>query len=215
MAPDVVEALVKTIELKDLSTAAHTWRVVLYTRALAERFGVEPARLERLTIGAALHDIGKLDIPDEVLQKPGRLSEAEFDIIKQHPRLGYERLVRMGEMDGTILDLVRWHHERVDGKGYPDGLKGDQIPTPARYFSVIDSFDALTSYRPYRCEVGPEAAERAIDELRAGIDTRYCGECVDAFVDLYRRGELRWILEYYNDRADRPAFSPANASRRP
>lgn len=209
MAPDIVEALVKTIELKDLSTAAHTWRVVLYTRALAERFGVEPPRLGQFTTGAALHDIGKLDIPDEVLRKPGPLSEAEFRIIQQHPRLGYERLVRMGVTDRTILDLVRSHHERVDGRGYPDGLSGDQIPEPARYFAVIDAFDALTSHRPYRSQVGPEAAERAIDELNAGIGTRYCAECVGAFVDLYRKGELRWILDYYNDRADGPAFSPS------
>jgi HD-GYP domain-containing protein (c-di-GMP phosphodiesterase class II) len=214
VAPDIVEALVKTIELKDLSTASHTWRVVLYTRALAERFGVDQARLEKLTIGAALHDIGKLDIPDEVLQKPGKLTDAEFEIIKQHPRLGYDRLVRMGETDPTVLDLVRHHHERIDGKGYPDGLAGEAIPVPARYFAVIDSFDALTSVRPYRAEVGPTAAERAIEELTAGIGTRYSGECVEAFVDLYRRGELRWILDYYNDQNNVP-YAPAGPTPRP
>jgi HD-GYP domain-containing protein (c-di-GMP phosphodiesterase class II) len=214
VAPEIVEALVKTIELKDLSTASHTWRVVLYTRALAERFGVEPERLERLTIGAALHDIGKLDIPDAILQKPGKLTDDEFDVIKQHPSLGFDRLVRMGETDPVILGLVRSHHERNDGLGYPDGLAGDAIPVAARYFSVIDSFDALTSLRPYRADVGADAAERAIDELTRGIGTRYCGECVEAFVDLYRRGELNWIRDYYNDRAAQP-FAVTNLKKQP
>ncbi len=194
-----------------MSTASHTWRVVLYTRALAERFGVQGPRLDMMTTGAALHDIGKLDIPDEVLRKPGRLDEAEFEIIKQHPRLGHERLVRMGVTDPTILNLVRSHHERVDGLGYPDGLKGEQVPEPARFFSVIDAFDAMTSLRPYRSDVGPEAAERAIDKLRAGIGTRFFGDCVEAFIDLYRRGELRWILDYFNDRVDAPSYSPVSA----
>ena len=220
MPPEIVEALVKTIEIKDLSSAAHTWRVVLYTRALAEQFGLDATRLHSVTVGAALHDIGKIDIPDAILQKPGRLSDDEFEIIKRHPVIGYDRLVDMGETDPIVLNLVRHHHERVDGKGYPDGLLSEAIPPGARYFAVIDTFDALTSVRPYRSEVGPAAAERALEELHAGIGSRYCSDCVDAFITLYRRGALGWIMEYYNDShcalpfTPDPSDLPGRASRR-
>ncbi|MDX2114167.1 MAG: HD-GYP domain-containing protein [Planctomycetota bacterium] len=207
MSPDIVEALVKTIELKDQSTAAHTWRVVLYARALAERAGMKPEFIARLTTGAALHDVGKIDIPDNILQKPGKLTDEEFEVIKSHTVVGHERLRRMGEDDPILLDLVRHHHERVDGKGYPDGLRGDQIPVVARYFAVIDTFDALTSVRPYRREVGIEAAEKAIIELKNGVETRYDPAAVEIFVDLYRQGELDWILSYFNDGSDVPAVT--------
>lgn len=202
MSPDIVEALVKTIELKDQSTAAHTWRVVFYTRAMAEAAGMAPEMIQRLTIGAALHDVGKIEIPDEILQKPGKLTDAEFEVIKTHPSLGHERLLRMGEEDPLLLDLVRHHHERWDGLGYPDRLKGEQIPVVAKYFAVIDTFDALTSVRPYRREVGEEAAEKALIELAAGVGSRYAGDAVDMFSFLYRRGDLEWILHYYNDRSE-------------
>lgn len=199
MSPDIVEALVKTIELKDQSTAAHTWRVVLYSRALAEKAGMARDFIARLTVGAALHDVGKIDIPDEILQKPGKLTEEEFAIIQQHPALGYDRLKRMGEDDAILLDLVRHHHERVDGKGYPDRLTGDSIPVVAKYFAVIDTFDALTSFRPYRKEVGEAAAEKALIELNDCIGTRYDKAAVELFTDLYREGALEWILHYFND----------------
>jgi HD-GYP domain-containing protein (c-di-GMP phosphodiesterase class II) len=213
VAPDLVEALVKTIELKDLSTAAHTWRVVLYTRALAEAFDIPHDRIATLTMAAALHDLGKLDIPDEVLRKPGRLTDAEFEIIKTHPALGHERLRRMDETEPVVLDLVRHHHERIDGTGYPDRLAGEAIPVSARYFAVIDSFDAMTSLRPYRTQVGPAAAERAVEELHAGIGTRYDAESVAAFDRLYRGGELGWILEYFNDTTCAVPFCPVSAEK--
>jgi HD-GYP domain-containing protein (c-di-GMP phosphodiesterase class II) len=197
--PDIVQALVKAIELKDLSTAAHTWRVVLYTRALAEEFGVDHESIARLTTGAALHDLGKIDLPDEVLQKPGPLTESEYAMVKRHPALGHARLRDMGETDPLILDLVKHHHERWDGKGYPDAMQGERIALPARFFSVIDSFDAMTSIRPYRRHVGESAAERAIEELRANRGERYWPEAVDAFASLHASGRLDWILGHFND----------------
>lgn len=199
MSPDIVEALVKTIELKDQSTAAHTWRVVLYARALAEKAGMPREFIGRLTVGAALHDVGKIDIPDNILQKPGKLTDEEFKIIQSHTSLGHERLKRMGEDDPVVLELVRHHHERIDGKGYPDGLAGDAIPVVAKYFAVIDTFDALTSFRPYRKEVGEAAAEKALIELNDCIGTRYDKAAVEIFTDLYREGALEWILHYFND----------------
>lgn len=217
MSPDIVQALVKTIELKDRSTAAHTWRVVLYSRAMAEEAGLDHAAVERLSNAAALHDVGKIDIPDGVLQKPGRLTEEEYAVVKTHAALGHERLVRMGETDAVMLELARHHHERWDGKGYPDGLAGEAIAPAARIFAVIDSFDAMTSVRPYRSDVGPEAAERALLELKQGSGTRYWPAAVGMFESLYRSGKLSWILEYFNDSCTReyvPGQAPVAAQGR-
>ncbi len=212
MTPAAIHALVKDLEHKDGPTAAHTWRVVLYTRALAEAFGLDAPLIERLTIAAAVHDVGKLDVPDAILKKPAPLTDAEWRIMKQHTVWGEKRLRGLGVNDPLVLDLVRSHHERVDGSGYPDGLIGAQISDGARYFAVIDSFDAMTSVRPYRAEIGPAAADRAIEQLLAERGTRYCGECVAAFASLYRDGRLGWILEYFNDRCELPAFGLAQAA---
>ena len=207
MDPQAVHSLVKAIELKDLSTAAHTWRVVLYTRAIAEEFGTDHDSVARLTTGAALHDLGKIDLPDEILQKPGPLTPEEFELVKTHAALGHASLKRLEETDPLILDLVRHHHERWDGQGYPDRLAGDRIAIAARYFSVIDSFDAMTSIRPYRKEVGKAAADRAIAELEESRGTRYWPDAVDAFARLYRTGKLNWIRHHFNDKQTAVAYS--------
>lgn len=199
MDNNTLQSLLKQIEVKDGSTAAHTWRVVLYTRMLAEKLGVSDDILRRVTHAAAVHDLGKLDVPDGILKKPGKLTEAEFEVIKTHPMRGHARLVGLGESDPIVLNFVRHHHERIDGKGYPDGLKGEAIPPGARYFAVVDTFDALTSHRPYRHEIGPEAAAKAIEELNAGIGSRYCPDCVSAFSDLYAADQLGWVMQHYND----------------
>lgn len=206
-APDIIAALVGVLEAKDVSTAAHTWRVVLYTRALSEAFGLDHDTVDRLSFAAALHDVGKIDIPEAVLLKPGPLDAAEFDVMRRHTTLGHERLLRMGEDDPLALTLVRSHHERWDGKGYPDSLAREDIPRPARFFAVVDSFDAMTSFRPYRSLVGPEAARRAVVELEAGMGSRYDTEAVRAFTDLYRTGSLAWILEYFNDSCPMPDYA--------
>lgn len=209
----LLQSLLGQIEQKDGSTAAHTWRVVLYTRMLAEKLGVGKDILHRVTHAAAMHDLGKLDVPDEILKKPGRLTDAEFEIIKTHPGRGHARLIDLGENDPIVLNFVRHHHERIDGKGYPDGLKGDAIPPGARYFAVIDTFDALTSHRPYRHDVGADAAARAIEEINAGVGSRYCGDCVQAFTDLFRAGSLGWVLEHYNDNACTESYGGTDSVR--
>jgi putative nucleotidyltransferase with HDIG domain len=207
LPPDIIQALVRTIEIKDASTAAHTWRVVLYARAMAERLGLDAQMIRRVTYGASLHDLGKIDVPDGILTKPGRLTEEEFEIMKTHTTLGHDRLVRMGETDPVVLNLVRHHHERWDGAGYPDGLAGNDIPLSARLFSVIDTFDALTSFRPYRQEVGEEAAERAIGAIRSGSGSRYWPDAVELFARMHDGGELNWILHHYNDEAPVSEYS--------
>jgi energy-coupling factor transport system substrate-specific component len=206
MHPEDVQALVTAIELKDQSTAAHTWRVIFYTRAMAEALGVSADELERVTTAAALHDVGKIDIPDEILQKPGKLTDEEFEVIKSHSARGHARLVALGVDDPIILNFVRHHHERWDGLGYPDRLAGDAIPVGPRFFGVIDTFDALTSIRPYRREIGPEAARKAIEELRSCAGTRYWADAVEAFAGMYERGGLDWILSYFNDEAQLPGL---------
>lgn len=209
MNPAIVTDLVRQIEAKDLSTAAHTWRVVLYTRALLEHFGVDRELIALVTQAAALHDIGKLDIPDHILQKPGRLTDEEFEIIKLHPVTGDARMIQLDVTEEPILNLVRYHHERWDGLGYPFQLKGEDIPLGPRVFAVIDSFDAMTSVRPYRRDLGEDAAERALVELQAGMGTRYWPDAVEAFTGLYRTRKLDHILHYFNDRVPLPAFEQA------
>lgn len=201
MDPQILQALLSALELKDVATAAHTWRVTLYTRALAERFDTDADTLRRLTYAAALHDVGKIDIPESILRKPGPLTHAEFEVIKTHPVRGHERLLVMGVEDEILLDLVRHHHERWDGQGYPDGLAGEAIPMGARFFTVIDTFDALTSFRSYRQDVGEDAAERAIEILQAESGRRYWPEAVTEFVALQRTGNIDWIRNHFNDEA--------------
>lgn len=201
LSSDIIQAFVRAIELKDACTAAHTWRVVLYSRAMAERLGFDRDHLARMSDAAAMHDVGKIDIPDGILSKPGSLTDAEFEIIKSHTTLGHERLIEMGVTDETMLELVRHHHERWDGTGYPDQLKAEQITVDARIFSVIDTFDALTSFRPYRKDVGEKAAERAIKIIEKGAGTQFWPIAVEQFVELYRSDQLGWILHHFNDQA--------------
>ncbi len=198
-APEEAWPLIKVVETKDMATAAHTWRVVLYARALSEALGLDEARIERVSVGAALHDVGKIDVPDAILKKPGRLTDDEFAEIRNHTVYGYDRLRRMGIEDPVVLNLVRWHHERLDGSGYPDGLKDQDIPPGPRYFAVVDTFDAMTSVRPYRREVGEAAAEKALAELRDKAGSWYCAQAVETFESLYRSGAITWILHYFND----------------
>jgi HD-GYP domain-containing protein (c-di-GMP phosphodiesterase class II) len=199
-------SLVRALERKDSVTAAHTWRVTLYTRALAEADGADRDTIDRLTVGAALHDIGKLDIPDRVLLKPGPLTDDEFALMRRHPVLGHDRLLRLGVDDELVLALVRSHHERLDGGGYPDGLAGTAIPRAAAYFAVVDSFDAMTSVRPYRLEISDNAAGRAIFELRALAGSQYCPQSVELFVTLHDGGGLDWIMRHFNDSCPVPDF---------
>jgi len=206
MNPETVRDLVTRIERKDLSTAAHTWRVVLYTRALMEAIDPDDEHIRLGVHGAALHDVGKLEIPDEILQKPDRLTDEEFEIIKIHPVTGYARMIGLGVEDEPILDLIRYHHERWDGQGYPYGLAGRDIPRGARLFSVIDAFDAMTTVRPYRDAMGEEALSFALGELTDGSGSRYDPEAVDAFVSLIRSGSLDFIRAHFNDRVPVPAY---------
>ncbi|TVQ32682.1 MAG: HD domain-containing protein [Phycisphaeraceae bacterium] len=207
MEPERIQAIISQIERKDMTTAAHTWRVALYARVMAEDAGLERNDIDRITLGAALHDIGKLDVPGEILRKPGPLTDAEFAIVREHPANGHRRLLELGVDDEIVLDLVRHHHERWDGLGYPDGLAGEQIALGPRYFAVIDAFDAMTSARPYRTRIDGQAGELAMRELKTGAGDRYWPQAVEAFCDLRVSGRFDWIIEHFSDEQALPAFS--------
>lgn len=144
-----IKAMAKVLEYRDLETAGHSARVIELCAQLASLLGFNEQEIKHLQQGALLHDIGKLAIPDNILLKPGKLTKEEFKIIQKHPEYGKEFLMEISFLEPAI-PIVYSHHECWDGNGYPDGLKGEQIPLPARIFSIIDNWDALTSDRPYR-----------------------------------------------------------------
>jgi len=144
-----IKAMAKVLEYRDLETAGHSSRVVKLCTQLAIILGCNEKEVEHIQRGALLHDIGKLAIPDDILLKPGKLTEKEFKIMQKHPEYGREFLKGISFLEPTV-PIVYSHHERWDGNGYPDGLKEEQIPLSARIFSVVDNWDALNSDRPYR-----------------------------------------------------------------
>jgi HD-GYP domain-containing protein (c-di-GMP phosphodiesterase class II) len=164
--------LVGTLALRDIETAQHSYRVRAYARALA--LCVDPLILDDLTVelGFLLHDVGKLALPDQILQKPGQLNAAELATMRTHPRLGAE-IVSGILPAGQALAVVRSHHERWDGRGYPDGLRGEAIPLAARIFAVADTLDAISSNRPYRqARTWAEAVQIVRTESGAQFDPR-------------------------------------------
>jgi len=159
----ILEALVEGLEARDQYTAGHSRRVSQYSVWIGERIGLTGPELERLRIGALLHDIGKIGIPDAVLLKDGRLTDEEFSTIKKHPEIGVRILERIGAF-GEYLGAVGLHHENHDGSGYPKGLRGEEIPVEARIVHVADAYDAMTSNRPYRNRMPEEKVRRIIRE---------------------------------------------------
>ncbi|WP_029231804.1 HD domain-containing phosphohydrolase [Butyrivibrio sp. VCB2006] len=145
----VVESLADAIDAKDNYTNGHSGRVALYSKEIAARLGYDEKRQEKIFMMGLLHDVGKIGIPDEVINKPGRLTAEEFACIKKHPGIGGKILGNIKEMP-ELAAGAKWHHERYDGSGYPQGLAGDDIPEEARIIAVADAYDAMTSNRSYR-----------------------------------------------------------------
>lgn len=174
-----MKSLAQVIEAKDLTTRGHLDRTQTYGLALARRIDPALATAE-LGYGFFLHDIGKVGIPEHILCKRGPLSEDEWDVMRTHPVVGAQIVAPITFL-GEAVDLVRHHHERFDGDGYPDGLRGEEIPLPARVFAVADSFDAMTSDRPYRGAMG---IERALLEIEGGAGTQFDPDVVHVFVEM-------------------------------
>lgn len=155
----IMETLVHTIEAKDEYTKGHSTRVAEYSRMLAAKMGMSEEEQMSIYFMGTLHDIGKIGINDDIINKPGRLTDEEYAVVKSHPIMGYNILKNMSEIKDIEFG-ARWHHERYDGKGYPDGLSGEEIPVFARIIAVADAYDAMTSNRSYR-EIMPQEAVRA------------------------------------------------------
>jgi len=184
-AETLVLALGKIVEARDPYTRGHCERLAHYASALGARLGLDQQDLDALYRGAFLHDIGKVAVPDRVLLKPARLDPDEYERMKQHPQIGDSLCGALRSLD-RVRPIVRYHHERWDGSGYPDGLAGDAIPLLAQIVSVVDVFDALTTDRPYRKALSTAAAyETLITEAEAGWRQR---KLVDTFVNLHRAG---------------------------
>lgn len=165
----VVHTLAKTIDAKDAYTNGHSERVAAYSREIARRYGYDEERLEELYMIGLLHDVGKIGVPDTIINKPGKLTDEEYMEIKKHPVKGAEILATITEMP-KLVNGARWHHERYDGRGYPDGLKGEDIPEEARIIVVADAYDAMTSHRSYRDIIPQDHVKR---EIENGMGTQF------------------------------------------
>lgn len=177
----MTRGLLLSLQMRDFETVAHSRRVGTYASLMAEQLGMDETWLAELSLGAALHDVGKIGIPEKILQKPGPLTAGEFEIVKRHPLIGYDMLKDALQDAPVALNLVRHHHERYDGLGYPDGLQGRFIPQEARMLAVADAFDAMTTDRPYKSARSIDAARREVASLRG---QQFCPTCAEAFLSL-------------------------------
>jgi putative nucleotidyltransferase with HDIG domain len=195
------DALARAMMSRDALTQQHAQRVQRYALMLAHEAGIsDGTTLEAISGAALLHDIGKLGIPDDVLQKPGPLTPSEYDCVKQHAVIGADILAAAFPLPLALI--VRHHHENWDGSGYPDGLRGQAIPLGARVLAVVDCYDALTSDRPYRRALSHGSAVAMIHERRGSM---YDAEMADAFlriVQQLRAGSLRDGIDRPQTRAD-------------
>ena len=181
----ILKSLVNALEAKDLYTGKHSERVTGYAIKIARRMGCNSAQVEALQTVGYLHDIGKIGINDRILNKPSSLTGEEYEIVKRHPTIGESIVAELG-LSADERSIIRHHHERWDGKGYPDGLVQTDIPPLARIISVADSFDAMTSKRAYRDAMSIEAA---ISELRNSRGKQFDPEPLDAFIDVLKSEE--------------------------
>ena len=178
---DVVTSLASAIDAKDTYTKGHSTGVARYSEALARAYGLEEKEIERIKLGAVLHDVGKIGIPEQILRKPTGLSDEEWQIMKQHPTIGVEKVIKPNRQLHDLIPMVKYHHERYDGKGYPEGIKGTDIPLAARIVSVADAYHALVSDRPYRKGM---SIEDACKILQDGAGTQWDKELVRTFISI-------------------------------
>jgi putative nucleotidyltransferase with HDIG domain len=184
-------AFVTAIEARDPYTKEHSSRVTRLAIAMAQAMDLTNEDLEILNVAGLLHDIGKIGIRDEILLKPGQLNKNEYQIIQQHPIIGAEIMDNLG-LWHREKQIVRGHHERFDGAGYPDRLKGEDIPVLARILSIADVYDALASDRAYRRRM---EEEKILDIMYSGAGSQFDPEMVDVFRKLYESGEVVKLLE--------------------
>jgi len=180
------ESLADAIEKRDPYTGGHTQRVTSYSLATAKYLPLGHLEKRWLKIASVLHDVGKIGIEDHILRKPERLNPEEFDLIKRHAQMGAEIIEHIRQLK-EIVPGVKYHHEQINGKGYPEGLKGEAIPMIAKIVAVADTYDAMTTDRPYRRALSKETA---IEELKRCSGTQFDQQVVNAFVQAYEKGEV-------------------------
>lgn len=184
----VIDVIVGAVEARDPYTAGHQRRVGDLARAIATEMGLPPEEVEGIRIAGVIHDLGKISVPTEILSKPRKLNDMEFALVKEHPQKGYEILKEV-DFDWPVADMVRQHHERLDGSGYPQGLEGDEIVPGAKILAVADVVEAMASHRPYRPNLGLDAA---LEEITSGRNVLYDSKVVDACLSLFN--EKRYQL---------------------
>ncbi|MGZ3569024.1 MAG: HD domain-containing phosphohydrolase [Thermodesulfobacteriota bacterium] len=180
------DSLADAIEKRDPYTGGHTRRVTQYSLAISKYLQLKPVEKKWLKITSVLHDVGKVGIEDQILKKPEQLTPEEFEMIKRHCNIGVEIIEHVRQLRESIPG-VKYHHEQLDGKGYPSGLKGDEIPVLAKIVAVADTFDAMTTNRPYRKAMEKEAA---IKELERCSGRQFDERVVEAFIQAYQKGEI-------------------------
>lgn len=207
---DVVRAMVNAVEARDDYTCGHSERVALFAQELAHQAGMSVSDCDRIYLTGLLHDVGKIAVPDAVLQKPGLLNAEERSVIETHPDVGWRILYPLVNQLSEVLPGVLFHHERIDGKGYPDGLVGDSIPLDGRILAISDAYDAMTSDRPYRSGMPQETAEEI---LRSGAGSQWDAELIEHFFNAMPK--MIAIRESYNRREpqarQRGSYLPAEA----
>lgn len=177
---ETFEAIAKAVDANDPYTAGHSKRVATYAQMLALRLGFSPEEVDEVYYAGLIHDVGKLGIDNSIINKPGRLTDAEYNEIKRHPSVGYEILKHIS-IKGNFADGAKCHHERIDGKGYPNGLKGDNIPFLAKIIAVADAYDAMTSKRSYR-DVMPQNIVR--EQIVNGMGTQFEPEVAEIMIGM-------------------------------
>ena len=178
---ELATSLAGAIDAKDPYTKGHSTSVSKYSEALARALNMPEPEVQRIKLGALLHDVGKIGIPESVLKKPTQLSDEEWEIMKQHPTIGAEKVLMQNDALKDLMPMVKYHHEHIDGSGYPCKLKGDEIPLEARIVAVADTYHALISDRPYRKGLG---VEKACEILQSGAGTMWDAELVRKFIQI-------------------------------
>ena len=178
------------VEARDPYTGGHLWRVSQFSQLLATRSGMHADDVSRITVGAFLHDLGKISVPDHILGKKDRLSDEEYAVIKTHPEVGW-RMVSSHPLAQLAEEAIRSHHETPDGLGYPRGLVGPDIAVDARIVGICDAFDAMTSTRPYRSGM---SVSKALEIITQNLGTQFDREMGERFIALGRAGELDHIV---------------------
>jgi putative two-component system response regulator len=196
-AESIIMSLAMTVEARDPYTGGHCARMASYSTVFGQELGFSVEEVAALSRGGFMHDVGKVGVPDAILLKPGKLTDSEFATMKQHTVIG-DRLCGDLRVLRPVRPIVRWHHERLNGSGYPDGLRGDQIPLLAQVLAIVDVYDALTTARPYREALTPEVAEAELErEAARGL---HQVELVRRFVELSRSGQLAQRVRRQSDR---------------